>query len=235
LIIDLTGDEVPKLYSPINFRRTLAKENQEFAGTRQQDSNELLQYMINEFADEKSDKGFTNLIKKICFGKYKQYIYCEECKKVTESYFSFLDVILPIPNMENPDLEDCFKKYAQYEKMDSKRECPNCKKKTTAYRKAEIFEVPEVAVFTFSRFRGNLTKINTPIKFYQLIELEGKKLKLIATINQTGDIKSGHCYANISRNDRWFEVDDSKVKEINVESILNDPKVYMLIYQVDYE
>ena len=222
-------------YSPNSFKNILDHANPWFRGNAQHDSNELLVYMINEFSDEKKDKGMGNLIRKLCFGKFKQYVCCSECKHEVVSYFKFLDVILPIPNQDNPDLEGCFKKFAKYEIMDgdNKWECPACNKKVVAYKKMEIEEVPEVAVFTFNRFRGT-TKNKTPIRIYQYIELEGKKLKLIATINHLGSsIGGGHYIACVSRNDKWYIMNDSSIHETRVDSILNDSSVYMTIYQID--
>lgn len=221
-------------YRPNLFKNILGSENIVFRGNGQHDSNELLLYMINEFADDKRDKGMSNLIKRVCFGKFKQYLFCSECKNISESYFKFLDVILPIPSTSNPDLEECFKKFAKYELMDgdSKIFCSKCNKKVIGYKKMEIQDVPDVAIFTFNRFIGT-TKNNTPIRIYQYIELEGKKLKLIATVNHYGGTGGGHYIAHVTRNDKWYSANDSNIQDSRIESILNDPSVYLVIYQME--
>lgn len=235
LILDLLKKD-NTIYNPNQFKHILDKENTWFKGHSQHDSNELLLYLINEFTDDSKDKGISKLIKRLCFGKFKQYVCCDECRNVVEGYFNFLDVALPIPDtkdIKNPDLEDCFKKFANYETLDDSNmwDCPTCKKKVVAYKKMEIHEVPEVAIFTLNRFRGT-SKINTPIKVYPYIELEGKKLKLIATVNHYGNVQGGHYVAHVARNDKWFKVNDESVSVVNGESILNDPSVYMVFYQV---
>ena len=234
IIIDLLSTQsLP--YSPIPFKLTLDHENNFFQGSDQHDSNELLQYMINEFADEKKDKGIAKLIKKVCFGKYKQYICCAECMNVVVSYFNFLDVILPIPITNNPDLNDCFQKFAMYDTLDNtnKWACPTCKKKVIIHKKMEIHEVPDIAIFTLNRFNGT-TKNNTPVKIYQRIELEEKKLKLVATVNHYGETGGGHYIAHISRNDKWYIANDASIHESSIDAILNDRSVYMMVYQIDY-
>ncbi|VBB18726.1 ubiquitin carboxyl-terminal hydrolase 8-like [Yasminevirus sp. GU-2018] len=233
IIIDLLKKNQPAIYSPIEFKKTLDRVNQWFRGYQQHDSNELFLYLINDFIDETKDKGVVELIKKLCFGKYKQYVYCNECKNVVESYFNFLDVALPIPETNNPDLEDCFKKFAKYDTLDesNKWDCPTCKKKVIAHKKMEIHEVPDVAVFTLNRFKGT-TKNNTPVRIYPYIELEGKKLRLISTVNHYGGTGGGHYVAHVSRSGKWYMADDSSIREINSESVLNDPSVYMVVYQV---
>jgi ubiquitin C-terminal hydrolase len=232
LILDLLQKD-NNIYNPIQFKQTLDRVNEWFKGYSQHDSNELLLYLINEFTDDSTDKGVSRLIKRLCFGKFKQYVCCNECRNVVEGYFNFLDVALPIPDNRNPDLEDCFKKFAKYETLEDNNmwDCPTCKKKVIAYKKMEIHEVPEVAVFTLNRFRGT-HKINTPIKVYPYIELEGKKLKLVSTVNHYGNVNGGHYVAHVSRGDKWFKANDTSIINISIESILNDPSVYMVVYQV---
>lgn len=221
-------------YTPNSFKKQLDQENQWFRGFQQHDSNELLVYMINEFADEKRDRMMSRVVKNVCFGKYKQYISCTECNKISESYFNFLDVLLPIPSGENPTLEDCFRKFATFDKLenDNKWACPNCLKKVVAYKKMEIHEVPEVAFFTFNRFIGT-SKNNQRIRIYPRIVLEKKRLKLIATINHYGGTGGGHYVAHVARADQWFRADDQTISPIKIDQILNDPSVYMVVYQTE--
>ena len=234
IILD-TATKKEDVYSVINFKRTLDIVNDWFRGTSQHDSNEFMVYLINEMTEEKYDKGLSDLIKKICFGKYKQYITCSECKNTNISYFKFLDVQLPIPNKQNPDLEDCFIHFAQNEKLDdtNKWMCDICKKKVVAYKRMEIEDVPEVAIFTLNRFKGT-RKNEIPIKIYEHIELEGKKLQLISTVNHYGGVGGGHYVAHVSRNNIWYRADDSRINKINgVGQLLNDPSVYMVVYQIE--
>lgn len=244
IIIELLDDKndvhnrETNILVPRNFKQILDRENQLFRGFSQHDSNELLVYMINEFTEtKKNNKDIAEIVKKLCFGKYKQYVYCKECKNVSINYANFLDVLLPIPSVRNnkyPDLEDCFKKFAIYEELtgDNKWICPTCKKKVDACKKMEIETVPEIAIFTLNRFKG-MAKNDTPVLIYEYIELEDKKLKLISTVNHYGNVGGGHYVAHISRNDNWFVADDSRIRPIDVKSLMCDPSVYMVVYQED--
>ncbi len=222
------------IYSPISFKKTLDTVNPWFRGFEQHDSHELLIYLINEFADDKKDKTMTYLINKVCFGKCKQYVYCTECRHVNENFINFLDVILPIPNVRNPDLNDCFKYFSKFEVLDAnnKVKCSKCNNYVIVHKRTEIYEVPEVAIFTFNRFKKT-EKDTTTIRIYPFIELENKKLQLIATINHYGNTKGGHYVSYVSRNKNteWFRADDSSITSVNIDSILNDPSVYIVIYQ----
>lgn len=249
IIIDLLNFK-SNVYRPIAFKETLDSVNDWFKGHSQHDSNEFLLYLINEFIEskkpnaieksEKSEKlekpeesGISKLIKRLCFGKFKQYICCDECRNITVNYSSFLDVALPIPETKNPDLDDCFKKFAKYEMLDDKNKCmcDICKKKVIVYKKMEIHDVPEVTIFTLNRFKGNNKNV-TPVRIYPIIELEGKKLKLISTVNHYGSVNAGHYVAHISRGDVWYKADDTSISRTNINNILNDSSVYMVVYQV---
>lgn len=234
IILELINNK-SNIYSVDHFKYVLDTKNQWFRGNRQHDSNEFMVYLINEMTDEKYEKKMSGLIKDICYGRYKQYIKCSECNNENISYFKFLDVQLPIPNKDNVDLEDCFIHFAQDEKLegDNKWLCPLCKKKVVAFKRMEIEDVPDVAIFTFNRFRG-MNKNNRPIKIYENIELEGKKLKLVSTINHYGGVNGGHYVAHVNKNGGWYIADDSRISMLNgVDKLLNDNSVYMVIYQLE--
>jgi ubiquitin C-terminal hydrolase len=221
-----------KIYTPMNFKMKLGMNNVLFRGNRQHDSNELLLYLINEFCE--GDKTFSKMIKKTCYGKYKQYIRCKECNYEQEDYFDFLDVLLPIPTSKkkNPDLEDCFKEFANTETLDNTNKwyCPKCKVKVSAYKKMEIEEVPDVLIITLSRF-NNMQKNNTPIKIYKNICLENKKLKLVSTINHYGGVRGGHYTASVINNDKWFLANDERISSLDINKCINGSFVYVCIYE----
>ena len=242
------------IYSPLHLKKILDTVNPSFRGSAQHDSHEFLIYMINDFVDEKKDKTMTQLINKVCFGKCKEYLCCTECHQVSEKYSNFLDVLLPIPNMTNPDLIDCFKYFSKFDTLDAdnKWKCSKCNKHVIAQKRTEIYEVPEVAIFTLKRFKGRYAEVkdSTPVRIYPYIELQNKKLQLIATINHYGNTAGGHYVAYVSRekkethdsrynntnelnkkNKDWYRADDESITPVSIESILNDPSVYIVIYQ----
>jgi ubiquitin C-terminal hydrolase len=231
------GNQIP--YNPREFKLTLDRQKRQFRGSAQHDANELLVCLINEFVDGSKDAKMQGLIKSICFGKYRQYVCCDECKHISESYFSFFDVVLPIP-VASPmarsvtPLEACFAMFAQCEVLDGSNSwlCDQCKKKVTAHKKMEIKQVPDLAVFTLNRFRGAV-KNTQPVQIYKQIELDGKKLKLISTVNHYGGVGGGHYVAHVLDAGQWYRVDDSAVSRVDINTILCDPSVYMMMYQLD--
>lgn len=229
-------------YSPSSFKRTLDEQNPWFRGSQQHDADEFMLYCINEFIDPKKNPDLARLIKKMCFGRYKQYLRCNECEYVSEEFFDFLNVQLPIPAKKPDrvlDLEDCFKEFAKYERLDGKnmQKCSNCKKKVVAYKKMVISKTPEVAIFTLIRYRdANGRRDLTPIQMFKYISLEKKKLKLVATVNHSGGTGSGHYVANVLRKGVWYNMNDSyvsKIADTQINKMLTDPSIYMVIYQAD--
>lgn len=234
LILELSKKgNTQEVYPPVKFKNALNMANSWFKGNSQHDTNEFLLFLINNFIDKTQDEDISGMIKKTCFGKYKQYICCNECKNIVSNNFNFLDITLPIPKIKNPNLETCFMEFAKHEVLDGTNSwnCPNCKKKVTAHKKMELSEVPDVAIFTFNRFNG-MVKNNTQITLYPFIELDGKKLKLVSTVNHYGGTNGGHYIANVNRNDIWYKVDDSSTSKININKILNDESVYIAVYQI---
>lgn len=237
LVLDfMIGNTAMPIYSPHKFKKIIDRENAFFRGYAQHCPSEFISYLINEFAETAKDKGMAKIMKDICFGKYKEYICCDVCKNVNIRYAPFLEIPLPIPETRNPDLGDCFKKFATFETLDGKNRwtCPTCQMKVVAHKRIEIFEVPEVAIFTFNRFK-NLQKNNTPIKLYPRINLENRHLRLIATVNHYGGLNGGHYVAYVSRGDVWYRANDSSICKDDIETILNDSSVFMVIYQIEYE
>jgi ubiquitin C-terminal hydrolase len=234
------------IYTPLSFKLTLDEENKLFRGCSQHDANEFLIYVINEFVDDAvkkpnmkgggRDKGMANIIRKLCFGKYREFIKCNKCNKVEQKYTNYFDVLLPIPNKINPDLEDCFKQFAKFEILDesNKWTCPSCNEKVVVTKKMELAQVPDVAIFTLKRFRGT-EKNTTPVKIYERITLEDKRMKLVATVNHYGGTGGGHYIAHVSRKNQWYRADDTSIQNIDVRAILNDASIYMVVYQVEYD
>ncbi len=237
-----------RTYSPISFKKTLDAQNPWFRGYQQHDADEFMLYCINEFIDPKKNPDLAGLIKKLCFGRYKQYLRCNECENVSEEFFDFLNVQLPIPiipvkkqqgESNQLNLEDCFKEFAKYERLDGKnmQKCSKCNKKVVSYKKMVISQTPEVAIFTLIRYKdSNGRRDMTPIKMFKYISLEKKKLKLIATVNHSGGTGSGHYIANVLRKGEWYHMNDSSVSKIDdsdINKMISDPSIYMVIYQTD--
>jgi len=218
-------------YNPAEFKTILGKENDLFFGFQQQDAHELLVYLVNDFCDDKKSKKISQLIKKLCFGKYKQYVYCKSCRNTSITYTEFFDINLQIPNKSNITLKDCFEEeFLKIDRLDddNKYFCNTCQTKTVANKKIEIESVPDVLFISLKRFTNN-NKISTPVKICHNINLENKKLELVSTINHYGGCGGGHYTANVKKNGSWYNANDSSINNINFS--LEDPSIYVMVYQ----
>jgi ubiquitin C-terminal hydrolase len=132
---------------PRDFKDVLSKENPRFAGYRQEDSQELIEFLLSDFTelprnlrpeDQRDSKAspteFTS-IRKILrdsyFGTYRQVIKCKDCGSKRNDIFNHSDIIIPVPrelierNRRLPrhakrtiTIADCFGKYCETEVLD---------------------------------------------------------------------------------------------------------------------
>lgn len=139
------------------------------------------------------------------------------------------------------NITDCFAEYSKLETLDgdSKVDCEKCKIKTPTTKRMELDYVPEVTILTISRFEPH-GKIGETVQVYPKIDLDGYRLRLIATVNHVGGSPhGGHYTAHVSRswydgtklNESWFHANDSSVTEIKKEQVLTDPRIYLAIYE----
>lgn len=254
IIAELLGNNSPSnKYSPGDFKHVLSSENEFFRGSRQHDSHELLLYMLNDFVED-HDKTMqenmkredmselSNCIFDTYFGKYTTYVCCKECKyKKNHRTSRYSNILLPIPrNKRNVTLEDCFGEYSKYvdDGENTEIKCKKCKKITKNVIYDELETVPDVVVMTLNRFNG-MRKNTSNVKINETIRLDGKLLTLTATINHYGSLGGGHYTANVARyimedgviNKRWMKADDSSISNIDINNKLNDPSIYLMIYE----
>jgi len=139
-------------------------------------------------------------------------------------------------------IEHCFTKYCAVETFEDKNkiDCSKCKVRTNSSKKMELEYVPELVILTINRFEGT-NKLAIPIKLYTKIELDGYPLRLISTVNHAGStIHGGHYTSYVSRyyydddgvcQEKWFMADDAHVREVDRSVVLQDPRVYLALYE----
>lgn len=256
--------------APRIFKDVLSKENKTFAGYNQQDSHELISFLLNNFTElpgfdnkkiELKDKknGIRKILHDTYFGTYRQILHCKECNHKNVKIDNHMDIILPVPiarprvrshthththtrAKEMVTIEDCFNKYSETEmflEKNNKLHCDKCKKKTITTKKMELEYVPEVTILTLNRFDG-LRKLDNKIELFHRMELDGYNLILVSTVNHIGGtVHSGHYtsyasrlyYDNNTIKQKWFYADDSSIRETTLENVLNDPRIYLAIYE----
>ena len=180
--------------------------------------------------------------KLICSLKLKEKII-----KLNEQIIMKNKVSMFEPKIDTFQLEltSLLSKFGQKEKLTKGNEwyCPKCKEFQLAEKKLEIFTCPEILIIHLKRFRDR-KKLHNLIKFPINGLNMGKYIKynennendniydLFAISNHLGNFSGGHyiAYAINFLDNKWYEFDDSYVREIEENSLLTD-KAYVLFYQ----
>lgn len=205
--------------------------------------------LLGSYTFWKSHMKKHSIITDLFTGLFCTHIVCSKCSFVTIKFESFTTLSLPIPENKDTTLEECLKSFSHEEVMDgdNKRTCDICKKKTKAIKTMFIWELPEILIIHFIRFKMGLhsiskinSKVTFPLKNLKLDEcqLEWHKSNdsydLFATSNHRGSYGSGHYVANCQNalNREWYLFDDDDVLHLE-EKELNDiiPSAYMLFYK----
>lgn len=156
----------------------------------------------------------------------------DEQRKLTEMQYS---------------LEECIEFSSQAETLDEQNEvyCSTCKEHVQASKQMTIFRLPKILIIQLKRFKekgyhkdkdGRL--ISFPVEGLDMTRFchisNGPPLyDLYAVSNHFGGLGGGHytAYAKNSGNGRWYNFDDSSVREVgNVGSVVS-PAAYVLFYK----
>ncbi|XP_069767450.1 ubiquitin carboxyl-terminal hydrolase 8 isoform X2 [Narcine bancroftii] len=171
-----------KCISPRDFKGRIGKINDTFAGCVQQDSQELLLFLmdglhedLNEaerkrYKEENNDslddarvaelawKKHKLLNKSIIVtlfqGQFKSTVQCLTCHKRSRTFEAFMYLSLPLPSSSKCSLQDCLKSFSKEEKLtDNNRfHCSNCKAHRDSTKKLEIWKLPPILLVHLKRF-----------------------------------------------------------------------------------
>ncbi|KAM8974484.1 ubiquitin carboxyl-terminal hydrolase 8 [Pelodytes ibericus] len=135
-----------KYISPRDFKVTIGKFHDQFAGYSQQDSQELLLFLmdglhedLNKADNRKRYKEETNdhlgdtqaadsawlkhkllnesIIVALFQGQFKSTVQCLTCHKKSKTFEAFMYLSLPLPSTSKCSLQDCLKSFSKEEKL----------------------------------------------------------------------------------------------------------------------
>ncbi|XP_066448745.1 ubiquitin carboxyl-terminal hydrolase 8 [Eleutherodactylus coqui] len=135
-----------KYISPKDFKITIGKINDQFAGYSQQDSQELLLFLmdglhedLNKADNRKRHKEENNdhlndsqaadiawmkhrqlnesIIVALFQGQFKSTVQCLTCHKKSRTFEAFMYLSLPLPSSSKCSLQDCLKSFSKEEKL----------------------------------------------------------------------------------------------------------------------
>jgi len=158
-----------------------------------------------------------------------------------EPYFM---IDLPIPDIKNPSLIDCFNLYVEGEILQGENAWfdDNLQTKINIKKKISFWSFPNILVIDLKRFneknQKNQTLVTFPINNLDLTNYvigykkDSYHYDLYGVVNHYGNVLGGHytCYIK-NANNKWYHFNDNNVNEIdNNESIIS-PKAYCLFYR----
>ena len=123
--------------------------------------------------------------------------------------------------------------------------CPGCQTKQESLKDIRIVTCANILVIQLKRFQlsnGHVSKDNRIVSCYpDVLKIPvhaddnitlNHRYSLITTINPSGNLQSGHYWANIKPHSshEWLSFNDNRVATINVESVTNATS-YILFFR----
>ncbi|CAL0307806.1 unnamed protein product [Lupinus luteus] len=252
LILKSKDTEAP--LSPMSMLSQLQNIGSQLCNGREEDAHEFLRFAVEtmqsvclmEAAANASDslKEETNLMG-LTFGGYlRSKIQCIRCGGKSERHERIMDMTVEIEG-EVTTLEEALRRFTSTETLDgeNKYHCIRCKSYEKAKKKLTVSEAPNVLTIALKRFQsGKFGKLNKPIRFPEILDLAPfmsgtsdrspiyRLYGVVVHLDSMNAAFTGHyvCYVKNFQN-KWFKVDDSVVKAVELERVLRK-EAYMLLY-----
>lgn len=240
--------------SPAAILSHIDKIKRHFGNGKEEDAHEFLRYVIDTMQSDclreigrrpsGSLEEETTLIG-LAFGGYlRSKIICMKCGTKSEQSEKMMDLTVEIEG-DVGTLDQALRKFTSTEIMDgeNKFQCSRCRSYQRAKKKFRLLEAPNILTIALKRFQaGTFGKINKWIRFPEILDLAPY---MSGTIDKSGIYRlygvivhldsmnatyTGHyvCYVKNAEN-KWFEINDSRVKLVDLESVLSN-HAYMLLY-----
>lgn len=237
-----------KSCSTVNFTKTLTNSNGSlFDISHEQDACEFTQFMLDKL--EKLDK---DLIRKLFITQIDSKI-----TGITENYEStstqeFSIIPLPISNIHSSSLEDSFGQFSQTDRIPSYKP-DNSDHCIEVNKDIIISNLPQYLLIQLNRFgfdQNRATKNNQSVRFSKDIDISkmmkvksgiSSEYELTGFILHSGTANEGHYISYEKIDNKWFDFNDSSVKEVDEELALktgygsslqnNMSNAYILFYK----
>ncbi|KAJ9545362.1 hypothetical protein OSB04_025069 [Centaurea solstitialis] len=240
--------------SPIRILSQIENIGSNLGHGREEDAHEFLRYAIDTLQSVCLKEAGTNASNPLeeettliglTFGGYlRSKIKCMKCGGKSERHERMMDLTVEIEG-DIRTLEEALDKFTCTEILDgeNKYKCSRCKSYEKAKKTLTLLEAPNVLTIALKRFQsGKYGKLNKPIHFPEILDMapyvSGTSDKspiyrlygVVVHVDVMNAAFSGHyvCYVKNVEN-RWFKIDDSRVKEVDLQTVLTKG-AYMLLY-----
>ena len=241
-----------------------------FSDFSQNDSSEFLLFLLNTFHEglpkiKAHKKIKCKGIDEICQNYLESIIKNGEYSKIVELFYGikvsslinergvisvkpelFFVFHLPIPESNEPTIEECFDLYMRDETLEGENGIINekTKEKENVVKKTGIWDFPKILIVDFQRFKLYnfiARKKQNFVSYTESLNLtkyligknkgENYNYELYGISNHSGNVNGGHYTSYIKNvNNKWYSYNDTTVKEIPVNEIFS-PKAYCLFYR----
>lgn len=247
--------ETQNPFSPIRILSRIRSIGSHLGYGKQEDAHEFMRFAIDsmqstcldEFGGEKAVDPATQettLIHHIFGGHLQSQVKCMECHHESNRYESMMDLAVEIHGVVE-SLEDAIAQFTAAEMLDgdNKYKCDRCNAYVRAGKRLTVHEAPNILTIALKRFQsGKFGKLNKRVTFPKTLDMspymsgtndDSPLYGLYAVVVHVDLLNAsffGHyiCYVKDS-NGVWYKIDDSKVKEVELEKVLAQ-KAYMLFY-----
>lgn len=225
-----------KTFSPSNIVNYVSRALGRI-GTRQEDAEQYLNYIIDSMIDElklwikKNNREYTHIINKnisltdlvnnLFTLKIKKNIICPHCNNRSTSNDNNNKLYLSIDSVDNnQNLNNLLSKYL-IETLDdeNKWNCDKCNKYVNGIIKREIVKLPKYLIIVLKRYTNNNQKINTKIMMTTEFIFNERIYYLRGFIYHSGSTDGGHYTYYGNKGDindtKWYIYNDSSVSEIS--------------------
>jgi len=252
--------------SPNNFFREFVlafKKN----NNDQEDFHEVLSFILNHFHEalqfkiqfkDQNDGQLINasikelntgtkmsIITDLFLGQLHQRIQCSKCKNVSNTFPTFLDIVLRLDKTTDyRNIYNLLHAYCDKETLedDEAYNCDHCgEKKVKAYKKTTFWRLPQYLIIVLGRFdwQGNKNSkfIDYPITGLDLskhITYPDKSTyiyDLYSVACHIGTTRGGHYYTIALVNGQWTLFNDERFKSIHKLEEVVTPDAYVFFYK----
>ena len=171
-------------------------------------------------------------------GQYAVSHTCCSCRHVSTSYEPFMGVELAVPQRHPTDLtvQHLLKDYSRPETI-SGYTCarPKCKNRQgSVIQKRKMNRYPQCLVVTLKRFvytsNGRCRKNNTLVGISKRVQFYNRTYTLVGICNHYGSLEGGHYTADIRKNGKWYNCDDSAIDKYHSSNDIPIQNAYILFY-----
>ncbi|NXH14735.1 UBP42 hydrolase, partial [Bucco capensis] len=239
---------------PISVINGLKRIGKHFHFGSQEDAHEFLCFTVDALqkaclnGSTKLDRSSqaTTLIYQIFGGYLRSRVKCLNCRAVSDTYETFLDITLDIKTVTS--VTRALEQFVKPEQLDGENsyKCSNCKKMVPASKRYTIHRASNVLTISLKRF-ANFTggKINKDVKYPEYLDLRAYMSQsrgepvfyaLYAVLVHSGiNCNAGHylCFIKAG-NGRWYQMNDACVERADIETVLNQ-QAYVLFYIRRYD